>query len=122
MLGYSAKTARSIDRAIKKKGLVISLLSEQRIKKAHRVVDKLLSGKTFGDIESVKDSTALRAAEVVIDRHEPKGQDQAPPAISFTTYNLNMVRPGHPDCIPLPDAVENPPNALLESTERGNDE
>jgi hypothetical protein len=110
MLGYSAKTARSIDRALKEKHLKLQLLSKQRIKKAHRVVDKLLSGKTFGDIESVKDSTALRAAEIVIDRHEPKGQEQASPAITSTTYNLNLVRPDHPDCIPLPPSVDNPPH------------
>lgn len=106
MLGYSSRTVRSIDRAIEKKGLKLSLLSEQRIKKAHRVLDKLLAGKTFGEIENVKDSTALRAAEVVLDRSDPKAQDVKPPTFSFTQVNLNLARPGHPDCI---DITEPPP-------------
>src|SRR3990172_12171757 len=48
MLGYSAKTVRSLDRAIIKKSLKLELLSEQRINKAHRVIDKCLAGKPFG--------------------------------------------------------------------------
>jgi len=94
MLGYSPKTARSIDRALKEKNLKLALLSEQRIKKAHRVIDKCLAGKAFGDIESVKDSTALRAAEMILDRSDPKVQD-APSTTyrTFTVVELDLLKP-----------------------------
>ena len=92
MLGYSPKTARSIDRALKEKSLKLVLLSEQRIKKAHRVVDKCLAGKAFGDIESVKDSTALRAAEMILDRSDPKAHEIKPEAYNFIAINVDKYR------------------------------
>ena len=94
MLGYSPKTARSIDRTLKEKSLKLELLSEQRIKKAHRVIDKCLAGKAFGDIETVKDSTALRAAEMILDRSDPKVQD-APSTTyrTFTVVELDLIKP-----------------------------
>jgi len=93
MLGYSAKTVRSLDRAIVKKSLKLVLLSEQRIKKAHRVVDKILAGRTFGSIETVRASDALRAAEVVLDRSDPVQQSAPPgPRISFVQINIDECR------------------------------
>ena len=93
MLGYSPKTARSIDRALKEKGLKLVLLSEQRIKKAHRVVDKILAGRTFGSIETVRASDALRAAEVVLDRSDPVQQAAPPiPRLSFVQINVDCCR------------------------------
>jgi hypothetical protein len=92
MLGYSPKTARSIDRALKEKGLKLELLSEQRIKKAHRVIDKCLAGKGFGGVETIKDSTALRAAEAILDRSNPKAQTPPAPTYQFTKVDLNQFR------------------------------
>jgi len=92
MLGYSAKTVRSIDRALVKKSLKLVLLSEQRIQKAHRVIDKCLAGKPFGGVEVIKDSTALRAAEVVLDRSDPKGVQASAPAYSFTQIKIEEAR------------------------------
>lgn len=92
MLGYSAKTVRSIDRALVKKGLKLVLLSEQRIKKAHRVIDKCLAGKPFGGVEVIKDSTALRAAECIIDRSSPKAEVSSAPTYQLTKIDLNQFR------------------------------
>ena len=106
MLGYSEKSVRSIDRALVKKGLKLELLSEQRIKKAHRVIDKCLAGKPFGGVEVVKDSTALRAAECIIDRASPKIQDFRPATFSFTAINLDQFKPDPPS---QTITIENPP-------------
>ena len=92
MLGYSAKTARSIDRALTKKCLKLELLSEQRIKKAHRVVDKILAGRTFGDVEVVRASDSLRAAEAILDRSSPKAQAPPAPTYQFTKIDLSTLR------------------------------
>jgi len=103
MLGYSAKTVRSLDRALVKKSLKLVLLSEQRIKKAHGVIDKCLAGKTFGKVETIKDSTALRAAEVILDRSDPKIQAVAPPSRTFIQTNLNIFLP---DPLPEPKTID----------------
>ena len=92
MLGYSAKTVRSIDRALVKKSLKLVLLSEQRIQKAHRVIDKCLAGKPFGGVEVIKDSTALRAAECILDRSDPKAAQPSEPVYSFTQINIEEAR------------------------------
>lgn len=103
MLGYSAKTVRSIDRALVKKGLKLELLSEQRIKKAHRVIDKCLAGNPFGKVETIKDSTALRAAEAILDRSDPKTQAVAPPSHTFVNVDLSIFRP---DPQPAPREID----------------
>jgi hypothetical protein len=112
MLGYSEKSVRSIDRALVKKGLKLELLSEQRIKKAHRVIDKCLAGKPFGGVETIKDSTALRAAEAILDRSDPKTQAVAPPSHSYVNINLDIFKPDPPPpkTIDLePGPVDEPP-------------
>jgi len=114
MLGYSPKTARSIDRVLKEKSLKLELLSEQRIKKAHRVIDKCLAGKPFGQVETIKDSTALRAAEAVLDRSDPKTQAVAPPARTFIQTNLNIFLPDPP---PEPKTIDLEPVAVDEPLE-----
>ena len=96
LLGYCENTARSLDRAIEQKSLNLGLLSEQRIKKAYRVIDKCLAGKAFGD-EPVKASTALRAAEMILDRSHPKREEISPPAHNYTVYNLDFLKPDHPN-------------------------
>ena len=113
MLGYSPKTARSIDRALKEKGLKLELLSEQRIKKAHRVIDKCLAGKPFGGVEVIKDSTALRAAEVILDRSDPKIQAVAPVSYSFTKVNLDIFLPDPP---PAPKTIDLEPGEASTTT------
>ncbi|MBW6504607.1 hypothetical protein K0B90_10085 [bacterium] len=115
MLGYSAKTVRSIDRALVKKGLKLVLLSEQRIKKAHRVIDKCLAGKPFGGVETIKDSTALRAAEVILDRSDPKIQAVAPASHSFININLDIFKPDPP--LP-PKTIDLEPGLASTTTER----
>jgi|GEM_PF-1704173 len=112
MLGYSEKTVRSIDRALVKKGLKLALLSEQRIKKAHRVIDKCLAGRPFGGVEVIKDSTALRAAEVILDRSDPKTQAVVPPSHTFVNVDLSVFLPDPPPApreTDLAVAVDEPP-------------
>ena len=108
MLGYSARTVRSLDRALVKKSLKLELLSEQRIKKAHGVIDKCLAGKTFGKVETIKDSTALRAAEVILDRSDPKIQAVAPPSRTFIKMDLNIFLPDPP---PEPKTIDLEPES-----------
>jgi|RifCSP16_2_1023846.scaffolds.fasta_scaffold02078_1 hypothetical protein len=115
MLGYSAKTVRSIDRALVKKGLKLELLSEQRIKKAHRVIDKCLAGKPFGGVETIKDSTALRAAEAILDRSDPKTQAVAPPSHSYVNVDLSIFLPDPP---PEPKTIDLETGPATTTTER----
>jgi hypothetical protein len=83
MLGYSVKTVRSIDRALVKKGLKLELLSEQRIKKAHRVIDKCLAGNLW-EIAAIKDRPPS-CRRVILDR----AQDPFPVACCFTINLTN---------------------------------
>lgn len=108
MLGYSEKTVRSLDRAIIKKSLKLELLSEQRIKKAHRVIDKCLAGKPFGGVETIKDSTALRAAEAILDRSDPKTQAVAPLSHTFVNVDLSIFLP---DPQPEPKTIDLEPGS-----------
>jgi hypothetical protein len=106
MLGYSPRYAYNLAKKAKDLNQNESLVSDTRVRRAHGVVDKLMRGKAWGDIKDVKDSTALRAAETVIDRHEPKAQEQHAPSISFTNINLNMAR----------EDGQNPPIKEIEDT------
>ena len=115
MLGYSPKTARSIDRALKEKGLKLVLLSEQRIKKAHKVIDKCLAGKPFGGVEVIKDSTALRAAEAILDRSDPKTQAVAPPPRTFVNVDLSIFLNDPP---PAPETIDLEPESASTTTAR----
>ena len=75
LMGYKANYGYHLAAKVRKRSEKLTLLSDTRIRRAHRVVDRLMAGKTFGTIETVKDSTALRASELVLDRAEPKFQD-----------------------------------------------
>jgi hypothetical protein len=97
-IGYSPSYGEVIDGNIKKfearkaeSGSPIDFLTDKRIKRASVVVDTLMRGKAFGDIREVKDSTALRAAETVLDRQYPKQSQGVAPALSFVTINLGAM-------------------------------
>jgi hypothetical protein len=107
VLGYKPNKAYDLARRVEKKGHKLDVASQSMVRLAHRAVKNCLKGQTWGKIEVIKDSTALAAAQVVVDRHQPKNAEPPTPTCSFISYNLNLVRPGHPDCIELP---ENPPN------------
>jgi len=88
-LGYSTGSIGALDKSAENKSGKLTLLTDSRIKRAHKVVDSILKGATFGSIKDIKDSTALRAAEVVLDRAEPKaGADAGNVSISFTQINV----------------------------------
>jgi len=67
-LDYKRSTAYTYESRIKK----LDLTAPKMVKKAHNAINKLVQGKAFGDIDYVKDSTALKAAEVILDRAQPK--------------------------------------------------
>lgn len=67
-VGYNPKYAYTIDKKVGKYDLTDSKLVSQ----AHKVVKNIMKGKTWGSIETIKDSTALAAAESILDRHQPK--------------------------------------------------
>lgn len=90
-IGYSIGSIGALERHTENKTQKTEFLTPSRIKRAQRVVDSLMAGKGFGSIESVKDSTALKAAEAVLDRAHPKAQEGVLPNISFTQINLNVV-------------------------------
>lgn len=102
-LGYSPKSADGLRARIKEKGLLPEIASKSNVAKATRVVKTLMEGRTFGEIERVKDSTALAAANVILDRAYPKQQDAAPQNVSFTVVNLALF---------APDPVESKPTCI----------
>lgn len=106
LLGYKPRTGYVIERKLADRGLKLTLVSERRIRRAHGVVDKLLRGKKFGDIPKVLASDSLRAAEVVLDRAEPKRQESGAPTYNFTVINLDGYAP----------EGENPQNREIEVT------
>lgn len=96
-LGYSPNSITALDKRVEAKNGKMSLVCEQNVKAAHRVVKRLMKGKKFGEIESIKDSTALRAAEVVLDRAEPKIGDHSAVSYSFTKVDLTIYQNTTPD-------------------------
>jgi len=109
-LGYSLGSIGALDKAIENKSQKIGLLTESRIKRAYKVVDRLMAGKGVGTAEIVKDSTVLKAAEMVIERADPKVQETGNTNITFTQINLNTLQS---------DAV-NPLIKEIDVTESGN--
>jgi hypothetical protein len=112
-LGYSLGSIGALDKAIQNKGQKIGLLTESRIKKAYKVVDRFMSGRGIGDVETVKDSTVLRAAEMVIERADPKVQESGNTNINFTQINLGQfeAKPTEIDVTPIdvPETAVNDP-------------
>ena len=106
VLGYRPNKAYDLARRVEKKGHKLDVASESMVRLAHRAVKNCLKGQPWGKIEVIKDSTALAAAQVVVDRHQPKNQEISPPPHSFTVVNLDECKPGHPSYrgnLALPD-------------------
>jgi hypothetical protein len=59
MMGYKPTYGYNLAKKIRDRGQNLTVLCESRIRRAHKVVDRLMQGKTFGTIEVVKDSTAF---------------------------------------------------------------
>ncbi len=76
-LGLSHNYGYYTDKKLDKK---YSLCDPRLAKKARKTIVSLMQGEPVGTIETVKDSTALRAAELIYDRYEPaiKQQDTSP--------------------------------------------
>jgi len=94
-LGYKGKTAYALQKRIEKK-VGLDVTNERLVRLSHRVIRNCLQGKPWGKIEVIKDSTALAAAVIVVDRHQPKNQEISPPPHSFTVVNLDECKIGHP--------------------------
>jgi hypothetical protein len=60
-------------------------------------------------VETIKDSTALRAAEAILDRSDPKTQAVAPPSHSYVNINLDIFKPDPPLPKTIDLAVDEPP-------------
>jgi hypothetical protein len=92
VLGYKPNKAYDLARRVEKKGHKLDVASESMVRLAHRAVKNCLKGKPWGAIETIKDSTALAAAQVVVDRHQPKNQENTPPTFTFTRVDLDQFR------------------------------
>ena len=66
-LGYTSQHGYNLEKKLGK----YDLKKDLYVKDAAKCVRKLVKGKAFGDIEKVKDSTALTAAGMILDRHQP---------------------------------------------------
>ena len=84
VLGYKPNKAYDLARRVEKKGHKLDVANESMVRLSHRVIRNCMQGKPWGKIEVIKDSTALAAAQVVVDRHQPKKQENSPP--SFAGY------------------------------------
>lgn len=106
-LGYKPSTGWILENKIKERltdGMEIApFVTVKRQKTAAGVVDKLMKGQTFGSIKEIKDSTALRAAETVLDRAHPKQSEGSGGAnVSFISINLGLMASGSaPDAASL---------------------
>jgi hypothetical protein len=108
-LGYSTGSIGMLDNAIERKNLKSSIVSESNVKIAHRAVKLLAQAKTFGCIETVRAADALRAAEVILDRAEPKTSEAPPPVHTYVNVDLSIF---------LPDPQPEPKTIDLEAATR----
>ena len=67
-IGYHPKYAYRIDNHVVKS----SLVNNKMVSIAHKAIKNCMKGKPWGEISEIKDSTALAAAKEVMDRSEPK--------------------------------------------------
>ena len=117
-LGYSTGSIGMLDNAIERKNLKSSIVSESNVKIAHRAVKLLAQAKTFGCIETVRAADALRAAEVILDRAEPKTSEAPPPVRTFIQTNLNIFLP---DPLPEPKTIDLEPGSASITTRTDED-
>jgi hypothetical protein len=89
-------------------------VSESNVKIAHRAVKLLAQAKTFGCIETVRAADALRAAEVILDRAEPKNSEAPAPAYTFVDVDLSIFLPDPP---PEPKTIDVEPEAASTTTD-----
>jgi hypothetical protein len=102
VLGYKPNKAYDLARRVEKKGHKLDVASESMVRLAHRAVKNCLKGQPWGKIEAIKDSTALAAAQVIVDRHQPKKQENSPASISYISISLDAYREEDtPDAPPI---------------------
>ncbi len=65
--GYNPNYAYQLEKKIKS----YDLTDEFWLSEATKALKNILKGKTFGEIEKIKDSTALGAAQMIYDSHQP---------------------------------------------------
>lgn len=112
-LGYSTGSIGMLDAATKRKNLNSSIVSESNVKIAHRAVKLLAQAKKFGCIETVRAADALRAAEVILDRAEPKTSEAPSPVHTFVNVDLSIFLP---DPKPEPETIDLEPGAASTTT------
>jgi hypothetical protein len=102
-LGYKGKTAYALQKRIEKKGERLDVANERLVRLSHRVIRNCLQGKPWGKIETIKDSTALAAAQVVVDRHQPKKQENSRPPFTFAKVDISQYLTKEPlsDATPI---------------------
>lgn len=103
MLGFKPSYGYNLAQKVREKSETLALADDVTFNAAKRVVKRCMAGKPWGNIDKIRASDALHAAGMVIDRRDPKKSDQPPPTVSFTTINLNLVKPDHPDAIDISD-------------------
>ena len=93
MVGFTPSNGCLLDRKLNPK---YDLTSDKFTRLASKAVKSLIQGKAFGEIEKVKDSTALAAASMVYDRVQPiRGSDSSinpQIAIQVNVYEANGKR------------------------------
>jgi predicted transcriptional regulator len=68
-----------------------NLTSRKFIRLAANVVKNTLEGKPTGDVEKIKDSTVLAAAQMVYDRAQPlRSPDQGTGNVSFVKIDMTV--------------------------------
>jgi hypothetical protein len=70
-------------------------------------------------VEVIKDSTALRAAECILDRSDPKAAQASEPVYSFTQINIEEARF---DFKPLPESPGKEPVPITPDAKTRSDE
>lgn len=89
LAGYNPKSVYRVEKALSK----YSLKHPKRLKKASKVVDAFLSGKSVGESDPPSPAVIRATAEMIYDRFEPvtKIDPTTGPSISFTQVNINTA-------------------------------
>src|SRR4030067_1572106 len=92
VLGYKPNKAYDLARRVEKKGHKLDVARESMVRLAHRAVKNCLRGQPWGQIDTIKDSTALAAAKVGGDRAQPKQRESSPLPFSYVHIDLSRYR------------------------------